>query len=120
MSQNVINEQTDENIKSYLAENKEGNNEKNDKWSSISGGSDNKNNSKKNKKLIFAVLFLILSVVLAVAYFMYLKGQQSFDNEKVNIEIKAPSEISSGEEIAFVIEYKNDTGVKLKNEIWAF
>ena len=115
MSQNVINEQTDENIKSYLAENKEGNNEKNDKWSSISGGSDNKNNSKKNKKLIFAVLFLILSVVLAVAYFMYLKGQQSFDNEKVNIEIKAPSEISSGEEIAFVIEYKNDTGVKLKN-----
>ena len=115
MSQDVINEQTDENIKSYLAENKEGDNEKHDKWSSISGGSDNKNNSKKHKKLIFAVLFLILAVVLSAAYLTYLKGQQSFDNKKVKIEINAPNEISSGEEIAFTIEYRNDTGVKLKN-----
>ena len=115
MSQNVINKQTDENIKSYLTEDGIENKTEDDKWSDVSGGGENKNNSKKNKKLIFAVLFLILTVVSVAAYFMYLKGQQSFDNKKVKIEVKSPDKIPSGEEITFTIEYRNGTGVKLKN-----
>jgi len=115
MSQDVINENTDENIKNYLAEDEEKNKTENDKWSDVSGGNENKNNAKKNKKLIFAVLFLVVAVVIAAAYFMYLKGQQSFDKEKVKIEINAPGEVASGDEITFTIEYRNETGVKLRN-----
>jgi len=115
MSQNVINENTNENIKNYLTENEEGNKTEDDKWSDVSNGGENQNNAKKKRKLIMIILFLIIAIVLAVACFMYLKGQQSFDNKKVKIEIKAPLEIASGEEIAFTIEYKNETGVKLKN-----
>jgi hypothetical protein len=108
MSQNVINEQTDENIKNYLSENKEA-------TGALNSDNENEFNFKENKKLVFLVLFLILAVVLSAAYFIYLKGQRSFSKEEVKIEIKASDEISSGEEIAFVIEYKNNTGVKLKN-----
>jgi len=116
MSQNVINEQTDENIKNYLSEDGGENKAENTKWSDVSNDDDKgKFSFKKNKKLILLVLFLILATVFSVAYFVYLKGQQSFDDKKVKIEIDAPNEISSGEEIAFTIEYKNDTGVKLKN-----
>ena len=116
MSQNVINERTDENIKNYLSEDNGENKTENTKWSDVPSGDDkNKFGFKKNKKLILLILFLILVAVLAIAYFMHTRGQQSFDNKKVKIEINAPNEISSGEEIAFTIEYKNDTGVKLKN-----
>ncbi len=115
MSQDVINENTDENIKNYLSENDEINRTEDDKWSDVSGGGKNKNNSKKKRKLIFTVLFLVVAIISAVACFMYLKGQQSFDSKEVKIEIKVSDEISSGEEIVFTIEYKNNTGVKLKN-----
>ena len=114
MSQDVINERTDENIKNYLAEDEEENKTEEDKWAAVLGDSKNKNNFKKNKKLIFVILILIVAAVLSTAYVMYLNGQQSFDDKKVKIEIKAPNEIASGEEIAFIIEYGNGTGVKLK------
>ncbi len=116
MSQNVINEQTDENIKKYLSESGEVNKTENAKWSDVLDGNGKSRFSfKKNKKLVLLILFLIIAVVLSVAYFVYLKGQRSFDDKKVKIEIKAPNEVASGNEITFVIEYRNDTGVKLKN-----
>lgn len=116
MSQDVINEQTDENIKSYLTENEKEDKTEDDKWSDVPGDDDKgKSGFRKNKKLIFVILFLILAVVLTAAYFMHSKDQQSFDKEKVKIEVKVLSEITSGEEIAFTIEYKNETGVELKD-----
>lgn len=108
MSQNVINEHTDENIKSYLSEN--------GRETDFSSGDDkNKTGFGKNKKLVAVFLFLILTAVSIAVYFVYLKGQQSFDSKRVKIAVNAPSEVASGEETAFVLEYKNDTGVKLKS-----
>jgi len=113
MPEDIVNKNTDGKIKDYLLNN--------GKISETSAEWKNNLNNNKNKKFNFkdkkflAALFLILSAILALAYFMYLKGQWSFDNEKVNVEIEAPSEVSSGEEITFALKYKNNTNVKLQN-----
>ncbi len=113
MSEDIINEHTNEKIKDYLSDKTEA--LKNDtNWKGNLVDSRNKR-QKLNRNKILVVLFLFLSVVLALACFTYFKGQWSFDNEKVKIEIEAPSEVLSGEEITFVMKYENNTNVKLKN-----
>ena len=113
MSKDIINKQTGEKIGSYLSD--EAKTFKNDaSWKdSLVDVGDQKR--KIRKRSLFIVLFLTLLAVLAMAYFAYFKGQWSFDDKKVKIKIEVPSEVSSGEEITFVIKYKNDTNVELKN-----
>lgn len=114
MSQDVINERTDKEIKSYLTEKEK--NSQEEKWTdNLSGNRNNHFGAKNNKKQIFAFLFLAVIVICAFAYFMYKRGQESFDNGNVSINIDVSSEISSGEEIGIALEYKNGTNVKLKN-----
>lgn len=117
MPKNIINEQTEEKIKDYLLDNADDN-----KVSDVDDAKrrNDLNNIRsrkfnfKSKKFLF-VLFLILAIVLIAAYFAYLKGQRSFDNEKVSVKIEVLSEVSSGEEIIFVIKYENKTNVELRN-----
>lgn len=107
MPKNFVNEKTDEKINNYLTGEAEDN---------LQDDLDNivkKKPYAKNKKLVFA--FLVLLIIFIVAYLMYLKGQGSFDNEKVIVEIEAPNEILSGEEITLLVNYKNNTKVILRN-----
>ena len=112
MSQSVINEHTDENIKNYLSEENE--NDLKQKENSNSEGNDGKN-ILKNKKTILVVVLLIAIVVLVLFYFMRLKGKQSFDETKVKVSIETLSNIASGEEIVFDVKYENNTSVDLRN-----
>ena len=112
MSQNVINEHTDENIKNYLSE------EKTDdpKQSNDLGfGKNNKKNILKNKKVILAVILLVIITVLSLFYFTRMKGKRSFDETKVKVSVEVPGDIASGEEVIFNIKYENNTSVNLKN-----
>jgi hypothetical protein len=111
MSQ-VINENTDRNIKSYLSEEKE-KETVSDILESEGGGRGIFN--FENKKRLLAAFLLVVAAVLALAYFMYTKGQRSFDKERVEIEIEAPAGVSSGEETVFDIKYANGTNVGLSN-----
>jgi len=124
MPQSVINQHTDENIKNFLLEENEREKEdaagfpdrrNSESGNSSSSSSNNKKGIFRNKKLVFLGLFLVLAAVTAAAYFTHIKGQQSFDGAKVKVEIEAPREITSGEEIIFNIKYKNDTEVELRN-----
>jgi len=113
MSKDIINERTDEKIKSYLSSETETLENVTD-WKSSLIESRNKR-SKVGRKKLLIVSFLILSVILALAYFMYFKGQWSFDDKKVKIGIEVPSRVLSGEEITLVVKYENNTGVNLRN-----
>ncbi len=112
MSQNVINEHTDEKIKDYLSEEKTGD-------LKLSNNADSKENKKRNifrnKKMILAVIFLALIVISLLFYFTRIQGKRSFDETKVKISVETLSNISSGEEIVFDIKYDNNTNVNLKN-----
>lgn len=43
------------------------------------------------------------------------QGKQSFDKSQVKVKIEVTEEVMSGEELAFNINYKNNTSVDLKN-----
>jgi len=83
-------------------------------WKSDLADARNKKRKLRRNKLLIT-FFLFLLAVLVLAYFMYFKGQWSFDEKKVRVEIEAPSEVLSGEEINFEIRYENNTNVELKN-----
>ncbi|MDF1498409.1 MAG: hypothetical protein P1P85_03620 [Patescibacteria group bacterium] len=110
MSQDVINEHTDEKIKDYLSEENIGNSEqlKNADFGEVDG-----KKKYKSKKVVFAILFLIIVIFLSLSYYMRLKGKQSFDDENVKISIEVPSDITSGKEEFFDIKYENKTNVAL-------
>jgi len=112
MSQSVINEHTDENIKNYLSEENESDLEQ-------EGDSNSEKNNRKNilksKKVIFVIVLLIAIVGLSLFYFMRLKGKQSFNETKVKVSIETLNNIASGEEIVFDVKYENNTSVDLRN-----
>jgi len=107
---------TDESVKGYLFKKDKVDNIQQEDKSALSYKS---GAPFKSKKLIAAVLLLFLATV-STAYFMYMKGQSSFDDSKVKVEIETKSEISSGEDITFNIKYKNGSNVKLKNPKLSF
>ena len=113
MSEDIISEHTNEKIENYLS-NKEEVLNNNADWKSDLDDARNKKRKLRRNKLLIS-LFLFLLAVLALAYSMYFKGQWSFDEKKVKVEIGTPSEVLSGEEINFEIRYENNTNVELKN-----
>ncbi|MEA1936629.1 MAG: hypothetical protein U9N04_00775 [Patescibacteria group bacterium] len=113
MSEDIINEHTDEKIGNYLSDKTKTLKNDADWKGSLVDARNQKRKARRKSLLIF--LFLILLAVLVVAYFAYFKGQWSFDDKKVKIKIEVPSEVSSGEEITFVIKYENNTSVDLRN-----
>ena len=112
MSQNVINEHTDENIKNYLSEENENDLEQERDSNSEKN---NRKNILKSKKVIFVIVLLIAIIGLSLFYFMRLKGKQSFDETKVKVSIETLNNIASGEEIVFDVKYENNTSVDLRN-----
>ena len=103
MTQNVINEHTDENIKNYLSEEKTGDL---GQLNNPDFGEDSKKNIFKNKKVILVVVLLIVIAVSSLFYFTRMKGKQSFDETKVMVSIEVLGEIASGEEVVFDIKLR--------------
>jgi len=68
---------------------------------------------RPQNKYFYAAAGIILVIVLVVAIAAFLKGWFSFSQERVELEITAPAEISSGEEISFNIRYQNDNRISL-------
>jgi hypothetical protein len=66
-------------------------------------------------KMILVVSTISLVGLVFLAAFTYQKGRASFDIEDVILEIKAPEEIISGEEIIYSIYCSNNSKVALKN-----
>ncbi len=104
---------TNRKIENYLLSEEKALNNRADWKSNLANARNKKRKLRRNKLLI--AFFLFLLAVLALSYFMYFKGQWSFDEKKVKVEIGAPSEVLSGEEINFEIRYENNTNVELKN-----
>ena len=67
---------------------------------------------KKHLRLGAGVIFAIVLIVIVV---FFLRGWLSFSKSKILLEIVAPSEISSGEELDFSIHYENNNRVGLKD-----
>jgi len=68
--------------------------------------------SKKHLKI---GLGIIIVLILAFAVITFLKGWFSFSKGNVSLDIISSTEISSGEEIEFVIRYQNNNRVALKD-----
>ncbi len=112
MLESIINKETEENIKNYLAEK--------DRAPGSSDDSrfffEQKNKNKfKSRKALLSVVFLILIIVGGMAYFSRQRGENSFDEKKVVINVDSPREVSSGEEIGLEIKYENGTEVALND-----
>lgn len=112
MPNKVINERTEENIKNYLAE---GIIKGSEQMGAADFGGGSGKNIFKNKKAILGAVFLVLIVALALFYFFRDQGRQSFDQTKVKINIEAPNNIASGEDVVFDIKYENNANVNLIN-----
>lgn len=67
---------------------------------------------KKHIKIGLGAVAVIVLVFVATAF---LKGWFSFSKDRVELEITAPTEISSGEEVEFSIRYKNNNKVALRD-----
>ena len=112
MSDDIINEHTEEKIKDYLSEEKV-----NEFQSSVSDnfGVAKKNEKREYSKKIFFVVFAFIIIAFCLFYFMRNQGKQSFNESQVKVKVEAAEEVMSGEELAFNINYVNNTNVDLKN-----
>lgn len=80
------------------------------------GGDIFEKTGKKNKKgIVYVVAAAVLLLIAVLAYLSYYRGQQSFENGKVQISIETPQDIESGGEISLIVGYQNDNSVALKD-----
>ncbi|PIV38523.1 MAG: hypothetical protein COS30_01575 [Candidatus Portnoybacteria bacterium CG02_land_8_20_14_3_00_45_8] len=69
----------------------------------------------KKKKLVWLSAAGLLAVAVCVAVGFYLWNRHSFDKTNVALNIYGQERIVSGEETTYVVRYKNNTKVVLKN-----
>jgi len=71
--------------------------------------------SPQQKKKIWMIGIPVIIVFLAVAGFFIWRGFTSFDKNKVTIEIQGAERVVSGEEVKYLIKYKNSTRLVLED-----
>ena len=71
-------------------------------------------NSRRKKILKFSVIGLVVILILAAA-FIFLRNWHSFDSTKVSLTIFGPERLMSGEEVQYVVRYKNKTNIDLRD-----
>ncbi|MFA6096903.1 MAG: hypothetical protein WC788_04740 [Candidatus Paceibacterota bacterium] len=109
MPESIINKQTEENIKNYL-----GNTGKRGASRDVEDIFPESPKKNRNTKKIAAIVAFIFFVgLIALAYYSYNKGQNSFDEKQVVVSMKSSGEISSGEELSMEINYENLNEVDL-------
>ncbi len=69
--------------------------------------------SERNKKIAKFSFFGLVILSLIAAGLVFFLARQSFDKAKVTVSIFAPDRVVSGEEVQYVVRYRNDSGVKL-------
>jgi hypothetical protein len=67
---------------------------------------------KKYLKIGFGLVIVIILIVVGTSF---LRDRPSFSKDRIELEILAPTEISSGEEIEFTIKYQNNNRLSLKD-----
>jgi len=71
------------------------------------------NVSPKKKKYLFIGGISVLIIFLSVAGFFFYRGLNSFDRDKIKLEIEGPERTISGEETRYVVKYENETKLAL-------
>lgn len=65
-------------------------------------------------KKLYLMLIIILVFLIFLAWFMFNQGQDSFRLRDIYLEIEAPEQVLSGQEVSYLIKYKNNTKVTLE------
>lgn len=74
-----------------------------------------KNRPKKSKKILFFIIFFLLLISGATVAGFFIFGRPGpGSSNRVDLKIQAPFEISSGEEIEYLVEIKNKEVVALE------
>lgn len=71
-------------------------------------------------KVLAGLLFLALFAGAVMAGYFYLRKDAAFDVKKVVVTIDGPENISSGDEVSFIVTYRNNAGVTLNNSELTF
>lgn len=69
---------------------------------------------KRKRKIWLAAIFFVL-VFLGLTSWFYWAGKNSFAKEKVSLDIFGQERIVSGEEVKYIVRYKNNTDSILQN-----
>ncbi len=72
----------------------------------------------QNLKKIILVLLVLVIVVGAVGYFFYQRN--IFGQDRVRFEITAPENVEAGEEVDYVVRYRNNSEVRLEEVVLVF
>lgn len=71
------------------------------------------NGSPKQKKYLFIGGISVLIIFLSIAGFFFYRGLNSFDRDKIKLEIEGPERTVSGEETRYIVKYENGTKLAL-------
>ncbi len=74
-----------------------------------------KKTNKNLRIIIYIIFFLIIIFTVSFLGFLIFQPAPKFTSEKVNLEIKAPFSVVSGEEIDYEIKYTNLEEISLTN-----
>ncbi len=69
----------------------------------------------RQKKKLKTISILALVVFFIIAGFFFWRGLNSFDKDKVKLEIKGAERIISGDEVRYIVKYRNETKLSLTN-----
>lgn len=74
-----------------------------------------KRKMSSNKKYLLIAGVAVLFIFSCVVGFFFWSGLISFDKDKVEIEISGPERVVSGDEVKYIVKYKNRTKLDLDN-----
>lgn len=72
------------------------------------------NRRKKILGLIIFILIILLGFTLA-GFFIFSRAGDKFSEDKIGLEIVAPTKIASGDDVLYTIKYSNNENVALEN-----
>ena len=72
------------------------------------------NRRKKILSLIIFILIILLGLSLA-GFFIFSRQGDKFSEDKIGLEIEAPTKIASGDDVLYTIKYSNNEKIALEN-----
>lgn len=89
-------------------------------WQTRSDGKEGRAIDNRQKNIIKRVAIIAGAVIIIFGLFMLWQTFFSFDKNKAQLQIFGPDRIVGGEEINYVVRYKNNAFVNLKNASLVF
>lgn len=68
-----------------------------------------------NHRSIFKYLIGLLVILVLVSAYLFFFGTSSFTESKVNLTLTGPTQVSSGDQVAYKVHYDNTTNTTLHN-----